>query len=398
MTTTKEDLPQRSRSSMWVFGLLPLIVLGAVLLAFARTNPLSDLRRDAPPVEELTIGRVALQTNPHRVVVYVTNGGPQAVTIAQVKVDDAYWNYRISPGPRIARLGRATIHLPYPWVEGEAVNISLISSTGVNFTHDIAAAVETPGVTGKTLVTFTLLGLFVGVLPVLIGLGWFPFIRRLHVRWVNFFLALTAGLLVFLAVEALDEGLSAAGKVPGAFQGVGLVLLGVVGALAALYALDGAMRRRRGGSLSPYYVAVLIAIGIGLHNLGEGLAIGASFALGEIGLGTFLILGFTLHNVTEGLGIVTPLAKSSPRIGQLIALGLVAGLPTIVGTWTGGLVYSPILAVLFLSIGAGAIIQVVWEIGKLLTRESRQLSAPLNALGFASGILLMYLTGLAVAS
>jgi ZIP family zinc transporter len=398
VTTTKEDLPQRSRASMWVFGLLPLIVLGGLLLAFARTNPLSDLRRDAPPVEELTIGRVALETQPRRMVVYVTNGGPQAVTIAQVKVDDAYWNYRISPGPRIGRLGRATIDLPYPWVEGEAVNISLISSTGVNFTHDIAAAVETPGVTGKTLVTFTLLGLFVGVLPVLIGLGWFPFIRRLHVKWVNFFLALTAGLLVFLAVDALDEGLSAAGKVPGAFQGVGLVVLGVVGALAALYAVDGAMRRRRGGSLSPYYVAVLIAIGIGLHNLGEGLAIGASFALGEIGLGTFLILGFTLHNVTEGLGIVTPLAKSKPNIGQLIGLGLVAGLPTIVGTWTGGLVYSPILAVLFLSVGAGAIIQVVWEIGKLLTRESRQLSAPLNAVGFASGILLMYLTGLAVAS
>jgi zinc transporter, ZIP family len=397
VSTTKEEQRSRSPLSTWALGLLPVIVLAGVLLAFVRTNPLASLRRNAPPVEELTIERVTFQKQPLGVVVYVTNGGPHAVTVAQVKVDDAYWNYRISPKPRIPRLGRATIHLPYPWVEGEPLSISLISTTGINFTHTVAVAVETPGVTGRTLLTFTLLGLFVGVLPVLIGVGWFPFIRRLHVRWVNFFLALTAGLLVFLAVEALDEGLSAAGNVPGAFQGVGLVVLGVVGALAALYAADGAMRRRR-GTLSPYYVAGLIALGIGLHNLGEGLAIGASFALGQIGLGTFLILGFTLHNVTEGLGIVTPLAKSQPTIGQLVGLGLLAGLPTIIGTWTGGLVYSPILAVLFLSVGAGAIIQVVWEIGKLLTREGAQLSAPLNALGFAGGILLMYLTGLAVAS
>jgi zinc transporter ZupT len=146
------------------------------------------------------------------------------------------------------------------------------------------------------------------------------------------------------------------------------------------------------------YIAALIAIGIGLHNLGEGLAIGAAYSLGEVGLTTFLILGFTLHNITEGLGIVTPLAKARPSIGQLVLLGVIAGVPTIFGTWFGGLAYSPVLAVLFLAIGAGAIVQVVWEVGKLLAKQGKGITTPLNALGFTAGVLVMYLTGLFVSA
>jgi zinc transporter ZupT len=337
-----------------------------------------------------------LESDPKEIVLTVRNGGPDPVTIAQALVDEAYWNYEISPDPKVERLGRATIRIPYPWVDGEAHEVVLLSATGVAFAHEIAVAVETPQTTGKTLLMFTLLGIFVGVIPVALGLTWLPFVRRLPDQWVRFFLALTAGLLVFLAVDALDEALEAADGVAGAFQGVGLIVVGVVVALAALYALDGWMRQRRRGDLSPLYISLLIAVGIGLHNLGEGLAIGAAYALGEVGLTAFLVLGFTLHNVTEGLGIVTPLARTRPTLLQLVGLGLIAGAPTIVGTWSGGLGYSPILAVLFLSIGAGAIVQVVWEIGKLLGREGKPLSAPLNAIGFAAGIAIMYLTGLAV--
>jgi zinc transporter, ZIP family len=397
--TTRVEEAKGSRSGLpsWLLGLLPLLALGLVLFAFVRIDPLSGVRKNIPPVEELTIERASLEASPREIVLSVRNGGPSAVTIAQVQVDDAYWNYTISE-ERIGRLGRATLHIPYPWVEGEAHHIALVSSTGLKFTHEITVAVETPKTTGGTLFTFTLLGLFVGVIPVCLGLFWLPFVRRLPDRWVRFFLALTAGLLVFLAVDALDEALDAAGNVAGAFQGVGLIVIGVVVALGALYALDGWMRQRRKGDLTPLYVAALIAIGIGLHNLGEGLAIGAAYSLGELGLTTFLILGFTLHNVTEGLGIVTPLARSRPSLAQLAGLGVVAGAPTILGTWSGGLAYSPILAVLFLSVGAGAIVQVVWEIAKLLRREGKAMSAPLNALGFAAGILVMYLTGLAVAA
>lgn len=395
---TKTAEAPAGRTPGWVLGVVPLIALGVLLVVFVATDPLKSLRGDFPPVEELTIERAELKTQPREIVLTVRNGGPDPVDVAQVLVDEAYWNYTISPDAHIERLGRATIHLPYPWVEGEAHEVTLLSATGVAFSHEIAVAVETPETTPRTLWTFTLLGIFVGVIPVLLGLTWLPFVRRLPDQWVRFFLALTAGLLVFLAIDALDEAIETADAVPGAFQGIGLIVIGVVGALAALYALDGWMRQRRAGDLSRLYVALLISIGIGLHNLGEGLAIGAAYSLGEVGLTAFLVLGFTLHNVTEGLGIVTPLSRERPSLAQLAGLGAIAGVPTIVGTWSGGLAYSPILAVLFLSIGAGAIVQVVWELGKLLRGDGKQLSAPLNALGFATGILLLYLTGLAVAA
>ena len=390
--------PSRSRGRALIYALAPLVVLAVVVLVFVRTDPLSSVRPETPPVEELTITRAVLHRDPNTIELSVTNGGPDPVTIAQDQVDDAYWRYRIEPGNEIRRLGRATISLDYPWVEGEPLVVTLISRNGVKFTHEIAVAVATPEGGAHTLWVFTLIGIFVGVIPVMLGISWLPFLRRLPQRWVDFFLALTAGLLVFLAVDAVDEALEVAGDVPGAFQGVGLIVLGVVGALAALYAVDGWMRSRREGGLTPLYISGLIALGIGLHNLGEGLAIGAAFTLGEVGLTAFLVIGFMLHNITEGLGIVSPLARARPSLRSLVGLGLLAGVPTILGAWSGGLAYSPTLSVLFLAIGAGAIVQVVWEIAKLLRRESKEAAAPLNAVGFAVGVLVMYLTGLAVAA
>jgi zinc transporter ZupT len=365
---------------------------------FVRTDPLESVRPEIPPVEELTITRATLSTDPNHIELSVTNGGPDPVTIAQVLVDDAYWSFTIDPGAEIPRLGRATIGFDYPWVEGEPLAIVLISRNGVKFEHEVAVATETPQGSGKTLWIFSLVGIFVGVIPVMLGITWLPFLRRLPQKWVDFFLALTAGLLVFLGVDAVAEALETSEAVPGAFQGLGLIVLGIVGALALLYAVDGWMRNRREGGLTPLYISGLIALGIGLHNLGEGLAIGAASALGEVGLTSFLIIGFMLHNVTEGLGIVSPLARSRPSIQALIGLGLLAGLPTIVGAWSGGIAYSPTLSVLFLAIGAGAIVQVVWEIWKLLAQDKKEATAPLNAIGFAVGVGVMYLTGLAVSA
>jgi len=396
--SVSEKKPEsRSTSRVVVLGLLPLIALGIVIFAFVRTDPLEGVREAFPPVEELTFERVTLKNDPKDIVVRVRNGGPDPVTIAQVLIDEAYWQYTVSPDAVVGRLGTATLHIPYPWVDGEAHELVLVSSSGVKFVHEIAVAVETPEVDGSTLWTFTLVGLFVGVIPVFLGLCWLPFVRRLPEQWVGFFLALTAGLLVFLAVDAIDEALEISGDVASAFQGVGLIVLGFIAALAVLWGVDGWLRQRR-SEMTASYVAALIAIGIGLHNLGEGLAIGAAYSLGEVGLTTFLILGFTLHNITEGLGIVTPLARARPSIKQLILLGVVAGAPTIFGTWFGGLAYSPVLAVLFLAIGAGAIVQVIWEVGKLLAKQGKGITTPLNALGFTAGVLVMYLTGLFVSA
>jgi zinc transporter ZupT len=212
-------------------------------------------------------------------------------------------------------------------------------------------------------------------------------------------LALTLGLLLFLLVDALHEGFEAAGELPGSFQGVALLAFGAAAAYLALDALGGWLSRRKAGAETAWVTALLLAIGIGLHNFGEGLAVGAAFALAEAALGTLLILGFTLHNLTEGLAIVAPLAKTRVSVRRLILLGLIAGAPTIAGAWLGGFVYSPVWAVLFLAVGAGAIAQVIVQIARGVAGE-RPLSAYLGSgpavAGLFAGFAVMYATGMLI--
>jgi zinc transporter ZupT len=380
----------------WLLGLAPLGLLGALVAVFLVFDPTGSLRTAFPPVEELTIERVSLPEN-GLMRVYVVNGGPEAVTIAQVMVDEAYWKHAIAGGRTVPRLGRAVVEIPYPWVEGEPHEIALITSTGLTFTHTVDVATLTPRPNARYLTIFTLLGVYVGLVPVLIGLLWSPFLRSVSRRWIHFFLSLTIGLLVFLGVDALAEAFETAVAVPDAFQGVGLIVLGVVGSVALLRAVSGARGadNEEPGPSDRLRLAYMIALGIGLHNLGEGLAIGSAFALGEIALGSFLVIGFAVHNTTEGLAIVAPVASDRPPLRRYAALGALAGLPTIAGTWIGGFSYSPIAATLFLALGAGAILQVVLEIWRMLRRESAGgVMAPLNAVGLTLGLVLMYGTAL----
>src|SRR5919108_1617883 len=272
-----------------LWALAPLLLLALLVFAFLKVGPLGVFRAAFPPVEELTIERVTLP-KPGEMVVHVVNGGPQPVTVAQVLVDDASWLHYIDGERTLDRLDRRTIRIPYPWVEGEPHVVRLVTSTGLTFDYTIQVATPTPSADARYLTTFALLGIYVGVIPVFLGLLWFPALRSASRRWLDFFLALTVGLLIFLGVDAFAEALETAARVPGAFQGLGVVLLGVLGTPLALAAIGG---RKRGvaGASSPFRVALLIAIGIGLHNLGEGLAIGAAYSTGAIALGTFLIIG-----------------------------------------------------------------------------------------------------------
>ena len=390
--SSKRGRPGAART--WLNALLPLVLLLALLVFFFRFGPAGVFRGAFPPVEELTITRVTL---PDRGVlrVHVVNGGPAPVTVAQVQVDDASWVHSVD-GPRtIGRLESREITIPYPWVEGEPVVVRLVTSTGLTIDREVPVAVLSPAPDARYLTTFALLGLYAGVVPVFIGLLWFPFLRGLSARWIEFLLALTAGLLLFLGVDALAEAVELSAKVPQAFQGLGLVLLGLIGTPLLLMALERA--RRTTGRASPVYVATLVALGIGLHNMGEGLAIGASYATGEIALGAFLVIGFLLHNTTEGLAILAPLATERVRLRTLAVLGLVAGVPTIIGAWVGGFTYSPGWTALFFAIGAGAIAQVLVVLARLFSRdEKRGFTSPLNVAGFLAGMLIMYLTGLLV--
>jgi zinc transporter, ZIP family len=380
---------------LWVKGLGPLLLLAALVAVFLKVGPVGVFRKSFPPVEQLTIERIRLPA--HGVMeVQIVNGGPEPVTVAQVMIDDANWVHRVDGSRVIERLARRTITIPYPWVEGEPHVVSLVTSTGLTFTSGIAVATLSPSVDSRYLTTFALLGVYAGVIPVFIGLLWLPFVRAIDRRWIDFFLSLTMGLLVFLGADALMEAMETSALVSGAFQGPALVLLGVLGTpliLAALGRWRSGVRRER----TPLEVAGLIALGIGLHNLGEGLAIGASYATGEIALGTFLVIGFLLHNTTEGLGIVTPLADQRPRLRSLVLLGALAGVPTVIGAWLGGFTYSPLWTTLFFSIGVGAIIAVVYELYRLFSRRAGAgMTAPLNTAGFMVGMMIMYATGLLV--
>jgi len=377
-----------------VRGVLPLVLLGLFLVGFLRWGPVGVFQAAFPPVEELTIERISFPEE-GLIRVDVVNGGPEPVTLSQVQVDEAYWDFRMDGDATIPRLEGRTVDIPYPWVSGEPHEISLLTSTGVTFVEEVAVATLSPSPDARYLTTFALLGVYVGVIPVFIGLLWFPFLAGIEPRWIEFFLSLTMGLLLFLGADALAEALEVTERVASAFQGVGLVVLGLVGTPLLI---EGLGRLKKAAGNEAVRVAFLVALGIGLHNLGEGLAVGTAYASGEIALGTTLVLGFLLHNTTEGVGIVAPLAKKRPGIGFLALLGAVAGVPTILGAWIGGFSYSPIATVFFLAVGAGAVAQVVWALYKLLARrEDGGLTAPLNAAGLLAGLAIMYLTGMLVA-
>ena len=389
-TNSKTD-----RFPKWVLAIFPLVILLGLIALFMALDPLSFFTGAFPPLEELTIQQVTFPED-GRIQLSVINGGPDPVTIAQMLVDDAYWQYEITPGNTLNRLQQATITLNYPWVDGEPLPIVLVTSTGVTFAHEVEVAVLSPQSNAASFAAFGLLGIYVGVIPVLLGMMWYPFMRRVDAKWINAFLALTIGLLIFLFVDTVLEAIEISAEMPGVFQGIPVIIFGVLASLGVLLAIS-----QRSGGDSPTAVATYIALGIGLHNFGEGLAIGAAFATGAAALGSFLVIGFTLHNITEGVGIAAPLTKEkNPRFRTFFLLALLAGLPAMFGTWIGGFAFNPFLAVIFLSIGAGAILQVIWEVGKLLMKDAKRQNKPaiswLNFAGITAGILIMYVTAFLV--
>ncbi len=392
---TSPTSPKGVSGAAWLLALVPLVLLGVVLTYLVVTNGgLTELA--GPPIEQVVIQRVILP-EAGIIQVEVVNDGPQEITIPQVQVDDAYFMFEASPSTTIPRLGEATFTIYYPWVADEAHHIVLVSSLGNLFEGEVAVAVEAPQPSTQLFIQFGLVGLYVGIVPIFLGMLWYPFMRRLSKQAMNFILALTVGLLVYLAIGTWLDSNEFAVELPAFWQGVPLVIFIALITLGLLIAIG---NLGKGRESSPLGISYRIALGIGLHNLGEGLAIGAAFASGEAALGTFLILGFTLHNITEGVGIAAPIVRDNPGLKHFALLILLAGGPAILGTWVGGFIFNPVLATIFLAIGVGAILQVVWEVGRMVIKDTQQLGLPIvnwvNLGGVVVGLALMYFTAFMV--
>jgi len=378
-----------------VLLILPLVALGGVILLFLATGGGLTLKSPAP-VESLVVERTVLR--PGEIDIQVRNAGPEDLTIAQAIVNSAVWPFTVSPDVIIPRLGKGTVHFSYPWVKGEAYAISLFSNNAIAFNTEIPVAFATPVATSRTFWSFTLIGLYVGIIPVYLGIFWFPALRQLGRQWMTFLLAITAGLLIFLGLDTIVEAIEKAAELATPIQGFGLA---GIGAVATFLLLDAISKRQnavgKSGTSQRLAVSFMIAAGIGLHNLGEGLAIGAAYNVGEIALGSFLVVGFILQNITEGLGIIAPILRDRPGWKPLALLGLIGGMPAVIGAWVGGFAPSPNLAVLFLAIGTGAIFEVTYEIFKLIQKDTAREPMPLTVFsGVMAGMLVMWVTGLLI--
>jgi ZIP family zinc transporter len=391
---------KQSKALTITSAVLPVLIMAAMVGIFLTKG--TGIDRPAPaPLERLDIER--LEFRPGEIIAHVLNSGPEPVTITQVQVgwmNRANWEFFVEPSSTIARLDKALVHIPYPWISGEPYEVALVTGNSLIFAEKVDAAALTPQMDAKNIGRFALLGIYVGVIPVFLGIGWLPFLRALPQRWYFFLLSLTLGLLVFLGVDSLHEAFEVADRVPGPFQGTAIILIAFVMSLLALYAASDLLARNKKDAAIDRRIllAYSIALGIGLHNFGEGLAIGAAYALGAVAVGAMLVIGFAVHNLTEGLAVIAPIVRGEFKRINLLWLGIVAGIPTIAGAILGGYAYSPVWAVMFLAIGAGAIFQVVIEIARYQVREEGALTfaSGYNMAGLAAGFAIMYVTGLFV--
>ena len=247
--------------------------------------------------------------------------------------------------------------------------------------------------TANVLAVLTVIGFIAGILPVFVGMLWFPYVRQLDVTWIHAVLAFSAGILAFIAFEMGEEAIEFAVEVPTPMLGESVALAGAVGTIAFMELVSRWRKRRSNVSGGDgLRVAYLVAIGLGLHSVGEGLAIGSAFVLGDAGLVVLLTVGFVIHNVTEGPAVISAIARdrTAPPLRHFAALGVLAGGGVIVGGWLGSIVDSPLLAAACFAIAFGAIVQVLWEMVELIRRDAGALVTRRTVIAFVVGAVVMF--------
>ena len=376
-----------SRGRRLALAVLPLAALIVMFTVFLTSNPLDGFR-SAPPQAAGTAERVVFVAEPPAIRLIVRNAGTQPLTVSQIIVNDGYWRYSIGDR-RLGRFESTQLEILYPWEEGVPVKVGLVTSNGDVVRLDLGRASLTPNRDGHTWATYSWVGLFIGLVPVAAGLCAFPLLASARRRVLDFALALTLGLLTFLLVDTVLEGWNLATAAREPFRGHEVF---VVAAVVTVIVLT--MVSASGASTRTRHAASSVAVAIGIHNFGEGIAVGAALATGRTDLGLALIVGFAVHNVTEGIAIAAPLAQDGLMrlpIRRLVVLAAVASGPAIPGVWLGGFAFDPTIAAIAFGIATGAILQVLWVIGRPMVRG---IATRVVAAGIGVGLLAMYLTGL----
>ena len=385
-----------SRKKIILSGLIPFAFV--ILMVSFIFGPGSAMLELGIPLPEISIEKVIFIDSEIQAV--VRNTGPIPVTIVMADVNDRIQPAAVEPDGTLKRFETATVRIPYEWNVSEPYAIGITLDDGLRFEKIIESATYEISFTTDNALLFAVIGIYVGVIPVMIGLLWYPFIKKIKKQSFHFFLALTAGLLLFLGIDAIDEAIEISNENLSQIFNGNLLIFTVIALsfLGLYYAGDKLAKNSTKTNLSRNVaIALMISIGIGLHNFGEGLAIGASVGLGSIAFTSFLIVGFALHNTTEGIAIASLMSRGKMMIGMLFCLGLIAGVPAIFGTWIGGFQYSPFSIIIFLAIGAGAIFQVLVVLLKWIYDENQKTLSNASVIsGFVVGILIMYITSIVI--
>ena len=385
-----------SKGKIIASGVIPFIFI--ILMMAYIFGPGADLLDFGVLLPEVTIEKIDFLDS--EIQATVRNTGPIPVEVVMADVNDRIQPAAVEPDRFLERFETTLVRIPFEWNEAEPYTIGITVEDGTRFEKEVEAAAPALELSLDLAIFFAIIGTYVGIIPVMIGLLWLPFIKKISKQKYHFFLALTAGLLLFLAIDSIEEAVEVSDEnLASSFNGTLLVATVTVLSFLGLYYAGNKLVDRANSSkfTKPVAIALMISIGIGLHNFGEGLAIGAAVGMGSIAFSTFLIIGFALHNTTEGLAIAAPMSRGKLMIGKLVAMGIIAGSPAIFGAWIGGFVYSPFTSVIFFGIGAGAIFQVIVVILKWIYDENDQkLSTMAVVSGFAVGMLVMYLTSILV--
>ena len=385
-----------SKGKIIASGVIPFVFV--ILMMVYIFGPGADLLDFGVLLPEVTIEKIDFIDS--EIQATVRNTGHIPVEVVMADVNDRIQPAAVEPDRFLERFETTLVRIPFEWNVAEPYTIGITVEDGTRFEKEVEAAAPALELSLDLAIFFAIIGTYVGIIPVMIGLLWLPFIKKISKQKYHFFLALTAGLLLFLAIDSIEEAVEVSDEnLASSFNGTLLVATVTVLSFLGLYYAGNKLVSKANSSkfTKPVAIALMISIGIGLHNFGEGLAIGAAVGMGSIAFSTFLIVGFALHNTTEGLAIAAPMSRGKLMLGKLVAMGIIAGSPAIFGAWIGGFVYSPFTSVIFFGIGAGAIFQVIVVILKWIYDENDQkLSTMAVVSGFAVGMLVMYLTSILV--